>query len=186
MILLTLLLSQSIAATNISSVATKTATLAVREIFAVFVPGKASANRTFVVKKCDDKPIRWLGLAFMKQGFDASYRFANKCDVQGKFSPKMDVPFPVDFELRHLEKFNRVKFNLTITAAPSGDGVKYRLSAVEGVLSSSEETVKFHGHYFLLVNPYKKQAVESNEGGEITVESVNDKPINQTSQIFID
>lgn len=148
----------------------KKAVEAVREIFAMFVPGhKRRETRTFEVRKCEDKAIRWVGLAMMKQGFDAHYIFRDRCDVQGNFSPRMDQAFPVVLQLRKLEQFTNVKFQLLITAEKVTEGIKYTLQGTEGVLTSAAEAVKFRGTYFMVFNPYQINKVNGNEGGEITV-----------------
>ncbi|MBY0517237.1 MAG: hypothetical protein K2P81_10025 [Bacteriovoracaceae bacterium] len=160
---------------------------AIQGILSIFNPGANKLrNQEFKVNKCDTKRDRWIALAIFKQSFTANYVFGDSCDVQGTFSPKMGEKFPVQLKLRRLWDYQTVNFEMEINVKPDGRGVKYILNATQGLLQSGKEKIAFHGTYEMVLHLDAKKGKSDNEGGSITIESINGKEINKTSPIYVD
>jgi len=140
---------------------------------------KPSKDIKFNISKCDIQKQKWLMLLLTKQSFKESIKFKKNCDIEGSFSPKMEVPFTVDLKLRNAKAYNqtsyKMKINLSYDPTPM-----ITLSMNSGVLKSKVDTIEFSANYSAEIDPLSKEIIKKDNGGTLKIISINGKKINKS------
>lgn len=132
----------------------------------------------FSIEKCKTDKSKWMLLLVTKQPFTEKITFDKGCDIQGQYTAKMAVPFPVSLKLKNLKEFNHVNFNfliqLTYEPVPM-----IKIFMQNGKLKGKKDSLTFDLEYAAEIDPLSKEFIKKDKGGKITIHTFNGKKIEQ-------
>jgi hypothetical protein len=139
---------------------------------------KTAKAQGFSVEKCNIDKSKWMLLLITKQPFTESIKFDKDCDIEGSYTTKMGVPFPVHFKLRNLTNFSEVKFNFLIQLQyePTPE---IQIFMQNGTLTGKTDVITFDADYAAEIDPMARDFIKKDKGGHITIQTINKKKVNQ-------
>jgi hypothetical protein len=154
----------------------------VQDLMAVLTMKKENSGKgLFKVSQCDDKPMDWLKAAIFNTQINKSYVFKDLCDVKGTFSANFTSEFPMKFELRNLQDFNKTEMTLKMKVTKSASGIRYAFEVVEGFISSPTRNANFKVEYEIDINPLTGVADKSSQKGKVTLTKIDNKEVKDVS-----
>lgn len=145
------------------------------------VKGGQPKHASFNTKKCQTNILNWMMFFMLQKPILQVYNFAQHCDIEGSFSPKIDVPFPVSLKLKNFDGYDSVQMQIKMTLDPKK---QLKIEALDGTLTGYK-TVKFKGSYFLDVRLSSKKLKVKNKGGHILIYEVDGKVVEVNQEIFV-
>lgn len=145
---------------------------------------RPQGTEKFRVDQCEKKKINWMNVILMKETVTLHYMFRPGCDIQGKITPKVFSPFPLDLNIRNIQSYNHIKTMTRITADVQDHPIM-NLAMTEGLLTGKHR-VKFEADYRVQIdlmntsNPIKK-----NLGGELRINEINGKKTDIKEKILV-
>lgn len=153
-----------------------------KQLLESLLPFHKKQQGQFKIDQCKTDKSKWMLLLISKQPFTEKVKFQRGCDIQGQYTTKMGIPFPVKLKLRHLENFKQVQFNFLIRL--SYDPVPMiKVDMQNGKLTGKKDQIHFDVEYAAEIDPLSKEFIKNDKGGTITIDQINDKKINQTIPI---
>ncbi len=140
----------------------------------------------FKVDKCDSRPADWLKGVLTNSPVSKTYDFNESCDVKGSFTATFGAPFPVNFELRKLQDFNKTEMKVRMSFNKSPLGVRYRFDVDEATISSSVTNANFKVEYEVDVHPFTGEAIKSSQKGKVSLIKLNGKDVKAEASLFYD
>ena len=157
----------------------------IHQLFTALLPDKTSkALSEFDTNECDNGRIKdWITLLFTgTHQFTEVYKFAKKCDVDGKYSPQIDKYFPVDFKLKDFNGFNRVKMQVKLKLQGLS---KLEINVKQGSLFGAR-SLKFSGVYSSLIVINQGRGVNlTSHGGSVLITELDGKAVNIKQDIVV-
>ena len=154
----------------------------VQDLMAVLTLKKKNSGKGFFkISQCDDKPLDWLKAAIFITAINKSYVFKDQCDVKGSFTANFTSEFPMKFELRNLQDFNKTEMTLKMKVTKSASGFRYGFEVLEGLISSPTKNANFKVEYEIDINPLTGVADESSQKGKVTLTKINNKEVNASA-----
>lgn len=159
--------------------------LAVQELMKVLAFGKEGLNQgQFKVHQCDPQPKTWVSAALTKKEVKKTYAFKENCDVSGSFTASFLEEFPVGFDLRNLQEFNRTDMMVKMAIKQSVGGIRYRFDVRDGKLSSPNKKVEFKVEYEVDINPLTGSTIFNTQQGTITITKLDGKVVSITKPLI--
>lgn len=143
---------------------------------------KKGAKSAFTIDKCKIDQKKWMMLLVARQPFTEKITFNQFCNIQGQYTAKMEVPFPVKFELQKLENFDQVSFNFLIKLIYEPVPM-IKIYMQNGKLKGKSDTIIFDLEYEAEIDPLSKEFIKKDKGGFITIHSINGKKVKQKIKI---
>lgn len=138
----------------------------------------ASNYKDFSVKNCPKHKIDWSSIIFRREKQNLNYSFAKGCDIEGSVSPQVLQTFPIQFKLRHLDKFEQIKGEAKLAPTLSTKPL-LRLDLTSTEISSPKEKIRFNAYYETEIDPLSKKVIGKHLGGKIFIEEINGKAIKE-------
>jgi hypothetical protein len=132
----------------------------------------------FKIIKCKIDNTKWLMMLITKNPFTETVSFNKACDIQGTYTAKREVPFPVKFKLKSLKNFGEAKFNLLINIIYDPIPL-IKLQMQNGYLLGKDNKIKFEATYSAQIDPLSSDFIKKDNGGTLRINSINGKKINQ-------
>lgn len=139
---------------------------------------KKGSKSKFLIDKCKIDKSKWMLLLIAKQPFTEKVMFNRGCHIQGQYTTKMGIPFPVKFKLQKLKNFDQVKFNFLIQLVYEPVPM-IKVFMQNGTLKGPKDTIKFDLEYGAEIDPLSKEFIKKDLGGKITIKSINGKKVKQ-------
>lgn len=143
-------------------------------------------NGRFKVSKCDPNSSTWVRGAIMKTPINKTYKFQDLCDVQGSFSANFQKEFPVSFELRNLQDYNKTDMTVTMEVSRVTSGILYKYKVLEGSISSPTSNANFKAEYEVELDPLKGKIFKNTQKGQLTVMKINGKEVSASVPLKFD
>lgn len=154
----------------------------VQDLMAVLTMKRENNGKgIFKVSQCDDRPMDWLKAAILNTQINKSYVFKEQCDVKGSFSANFTSEFPITFELRNLQDFNKTEMTLKMKVTKSVSGIRYGFEVLEGLISSPTRNANFKVEYEIDINPLTGIADKSSQKGKVTLTKIDNKEVKDVS-----
>ncbi|MFY7992511.1 MAG: hypothetical protein ACOVP4_04385 [Bacteriovoracaceae bacterium] len=138
----------------------------------------ASKYKDFSVKDCPKHKIDWTSIIFRREKPNLTYTFAKGCDIEGTVSPQVLQAFPIQFKMRHLDKFEQIKGEAKLAPTLSTKPL-LRLDLTSTEISSNTEKIRFNAYYETEIDPLSKKVIGKHLGGKIFIEEVNGKAVQE-------
>jgi hypothetical protein len=150
----------------------------VAKLIQALFPLKGKSNlKNFKTQKCKNEKEKWMMLLLGSQPFTSNVKFNKQCDMQGSYTAKLATPFPINFKLRNLKKFNAIKGNILIKFIfePSPQ-IQLEL---QNTKLMGEPSVTFNANYAVEVEPLGQNPIKKDLGGQVFIKKINGKKINK-------
>lgn len=139
---------------------------------------KKGPKQIFMIDKCKIDKSKWMLLLIAKQPFTEKLMFNKGCHIQGEYTAKMGIPFPVNFKLQKLKNFDQVKFNFLIQLVYEPIPM-IKVFMQNGTLKGKKDSIQFELEYAAEIDPLNKEFIKKDLGGKITIKSINGKKSKQ-------
>lgn len=138
---------------------------------------KSSLRGQFSIQGCKKDESKWMLLLIAKQPFTEKVTFNKSCHIQGTYTAKMNIPFPMNFKLKKVKNYNQVKFNFLIKLIYEPIPM-IKIEMQNGTLSNKENKknksiIKFKVDYAAEIDPLSKDFIKKDLGGFIHINSIN-------------
>lgn len=143
---------------------------------------KKGIKNSFLIDKCKIDKSKWMLLLITNKPFTEKIIFNKRCHIQGQYTAKMGIPFPVNFKLQKLKNFDQVKFNFLFQLVYEPIPM-IKIFMQNGTLKGKKDAVKFELEYAAEIDPLSKEFIKKDKGGKITIKSINGKSIKQIIHI---
>ena len=145
------------------------------------VRGGQPKHASFNTRKCQMNILNWMMFFMLQKPILQVYHFAQSCDIEGSFSPKLDDPFPVNLKLKNFDGYDYVQMQIKMTLDPKK---QLKIEALDGTLKGYK-TVKFKGTYLLEVRLTSEKLRVKNKGGHVFIYQVDGKAVEVKQEIFV-
>jgi hypothetical protein len=152
-----------------------------KEIISALLPlqkSNAKNELKFKVDKCQIDKSKWIMLLVAKTPFTESLKFIKKCDVQGTYTAKREIPFPVNLNLKNLKNFKQVRFNFLINVIYDPTPM-IKIQMQNGILNGTGNKVTFDVKYSAEIDPFSKEIIKKDNGGTLRIKTIDGVKINQ-------
>lgn len=156
-----------------------------QDLMKVLAFGKEGLNQgKFRVHHCDPKPSTWVRAALTKTEIKKTYAFKENCDVAGSFTASFLKEFPVSFDLRNLEQFNKTDMKVKMEIKQASRAIRYRFEVREGKLSSPNKKIEFKVDYEVDVDPVTGSTIFDSQEGTITLTKIDNDVVSLTRPLI--
>jgi hypothetical protein len=180
-ILLSLLISSYSFSKSVQTKETKQKIKEAKEVISKLLPFQKSNSKDklkFKIDKCKIDNTKWIMMLIAKTPFTESVHFAKDCDIEGTYTAKREVPFPVKFSLKNLKNFKQANFNLLVSVIY--DPVPMiKLQMKNGTIKGKDNNIKFDVSYSAEIDPLSKDFIKKDNGGTLRIKTINGMKINQ-------
>lgn len=145
----------------------------------------APVKSAFRVDQCAREKIDWGDVLLMKKSAAIEFKFQEGCDLEGSVTPRIMDPFPVEFKLRNLRLYERVKTEASVSPTFETNPLM-TIDLKNGVLSGPRGKVLFEAEYRFVMDPMnQKNPVKKNLGGEVRIKEIFGKRTSVREKILI-
>jgi hypothetical protein len=146
---------------------------AYNSFISILIPSHKFKSKTkFQTKGCKFDGKKLASLIVFNKKIAHKFKFAKNCDLEGNYSPVMGKPFAVDFKVRNLEDFNRIKMTMLIEVIKSKEFV-VQISALKSLLLNEGGQAEFKFDYLVMLDIFSQKVRP--RGGKIQLLSINGK-----------
>ena len=150
-----------------------------RKVLEALLPfQKSTSTDGFSVEKCKIDKSKWMLLLVTKEPFTEKISFTQNCHIEGEYTAKMAIPFPVNFKLQKIDNFHQVKFNFLIQLLYDPIPL-LKIEMQNGHLIGNKDNITFEVDYAAEIDPFSKEFIKKDKGGTITIKSINGKKVKE-------
>lgn len=155
----------------------------IHDLMEILTLKKANLGKgMFKVRKCDNKPSDWVKGALFNSPINKSYKFDEFCDVSGSFSANFSSEFPVNFDLRNLQDFNKTNMKVKMSLNKA-KGLRYRFEVSDGFISSSSRNANFKVEYEVDLDPGSGNTLAGTQTGKIHLTKIDGKEVSASKDL---
>jgi hypothetical protein len=151
----------------------KQAEKAYNSFISILIPTHKIKHKTkFKTKGCNFDGKKLATLILFNKKMTHKFKFGKDCDLEGNYSPQMTKPFPVEFKVRNLDGFNRIKMTMQIKVLKAKEFI-VEIAAIKSILLNEKSEAKFKFEYQVMLDVFSQKV--NPRGGKIQLLSINGK-----------
>jgi hypothetical protein len=123
---------------------------------------------------CKVQKEKWALSLISKESFVVKIVFNKKCDLEGKFTVKMDSFFPVKLKIRNFKKFHTLSTNMKVSISFTQTDTLLKLDLNKSKLSG-KKSLEFNLDYIVAIDPFSQPMLKKHVGGKLFIKKFGEQ-----------